>query len=308
MIGNIGLQKIVLVGGSGFIGSYVKSKLTDEGIEVVVLSRNHSSSSADSELAAAVRDPWFDAIDGSDAVINLAGETIAQRWTVTAKKRILESRVQTTKRVGSAIQNAKHPPKIWINISASGFFGNRDDEILTEDSPRGTGFLAEVCEAWEACALESCPPEVSLAIVRLGVVLGSSGGAFPRFWSLTSWGLFGKVGNGKQYVPWVHIEDVARVLNLILDRQLSGVILASSPNPVTSFQFSGAMKDFARRPLQLGIPTLALRIGAFLKFPTSLLSDSQRMVPNRLENEGFSFQYPSLESVLVELGPLVKVR
>lgn len=289
---------VILAGGSGLIGRSLRQRFASKGYRVITLSRTPGPERLvwDGKTLG----EWAEQLETANIVINLTGETIAQKFTSEAKQRILESRVQATSVIAEAIQQSKNKP-YWINASASGFYGDRADEILTEDSSAGTGFLSETCKQWEApvSAVDRA------AIVRIGVVLEPSGGALQPLVKLTKLFLGGTVGSGNQYMPWIHIDDLVSIFVMLAETQRTGgarVWNASAPNPVTNREFMATLREVLERPAAPPAPAFAIQaMGNLIGPDASLILGSTRMVPQRLMHEGFVFRYPVIQDALREL-------
>ena len=293
-------MKVVVTGGTGFLGRALVSALGGRGDEAVVVSRAPSGAS----LPAGVRGVSWDAlpaaVDGADAVVNLAGETIAQRWTDAAKARIVGSRAEAAERVGAALRAAKGRPPLLLNASAVGFYGNRDDEELTEESPAGSGFLAETTLAWEEAARRAVPAGVRLVLLRTGVVLGEEGGALAKMLLPFRLGVGGPLGSGRQWMPWIHREDLVGLLLAALDdARYAGPVNATAPAPVTMKEFAATLGRVLHRPAFAPAPAFAIR--AAMGEMAALVLDGQRAIPAKASALGFRFRFPALEPALRDL-------
>lgn len=286
-------MKILVTGGSGFIGSGLVSALSAGGHEVVVLSRRGGLNAWDpapgGDLPAAAR--------GAEAVISLAGENVAQRWTPAVRQAIRESRVTGTRRLIEAL--AQSPPRIFVSAAATGFYGDRGDEELTESSPAGTGFLAEVCRDWERAAGAASALGMRVVKLRLGVVLDPRGGALRKMLPAFRLGLGATLGSGLQWVPWIHRQDAIALLIAVLENGFAGVYNACAPRPVRNVEFTRALASALRRPAVLRIPRFALR--AMLGGMSQLLLASQRVLPHATEAAGFSFRFRRIDAALRDL-------
>jgi len=292
--------RVVVTGGTGFLGRALVAALAGRGDEAVVVTRDPSRA----ELPPGARGTGWDglatAVDGADAVVNLAGETIAQRWTAAAKARIVGSRAQAAERVGAALRAAKSPPAVLVNASAVGFYGNRGDEELTEASPAGSGFLAETTLAWERAAREAVPDGVRLVLLRTGFVLGEDGGGLSKMLIPFRLGLGGPLGSGRQWVPWVHRDDlVALLLAALDDARFEGPVNATAPAPVPMKELAAALGRVLRRPAFAPAPAFAIR--AAMGEMAALVLDGQRALPEKALALGFSFRFPDLEPALRDL-------
>jgi uncharacterized protein (TIGR01777 family) len=292
--------KVVVTGGTGFLGSALVAALAGRGDETVVVTRDPSRA----ELPPGARGIGWDglatAVDGADAVVNLAGETIAQRWTTAAKARIVGSRAQAAERVGAALRAAKEPPAVLVNASAVGFYGNRGDEELTEESPAGSGFLAETTLSWERAAREAVPDGVRLVLLRTGFVLGEEGGGLSKMLIPFRFGLGGPLGSGRQWVPWIHRDDlVALLLAALDDARYEGPVNGTAPAPVPMKELAAALGRVLRRPAFAPAPAFAIR--AAMGEMASLVLDGQRALPRKALALGFRFRFPDLEPALRDL-------
>ncbi len=308
MAGQAGLlMKIVIAGGSGFLGRPLADSLAAQGHAVVVLTRA-ASATRPSGIRAVPWTPNGEAgafareIDGADAVVNLAGESIAgARWTDEHKRRILDSRVKATRSLTEAIARAAAPPAVLISGSAVGYYGPCGSEIVTEESPAGSDFLARVCVHWEAEANRAASDRTRVVCVRSGLVLERDGGALPQM--LTPFKLFvgGRVGSGEQYWPWIHREDwIALVRWAIGKPTVSGPLNATAPNPVTNAAFAAALGSVMHRPALLPAPTFALRL-MLGEMADTLLLAGQRAVPSKAQQQWFTFRHEEIGGALQSL-------
>ncbi len=271
---------VTLTGATGFIGRALAVRVEAAGHKVQPFS---------------LRSPQ--PLQICDAVIHLAGEPVAQRWTLEAKRRIRESRVDGTRRLIAALPA---PPKVFICSSAVGFYGSRGDEILTETSPPGTGFLAEVCTAWEGAADEASALGARVVKLRTGVVLGGRGGALDRMLPPFRMGVGGRLGSGRQWMPWIHLDDHLDLVEFALGQAgVSGPINAVAPNPVTNREFTVTLARALHRPAFLPAPAIALK--AMFGEMASALLDSQRVIPRAALDAGFVFRHSELGPALQEI-------
>jgi uncharacterized protein len=281
-------MKIAIAGGTGFLGRPLSRALAADGHEVVVLPRAST-----------------DGINGADAVVNLAGESIAgRRWSASHKKRILDSRLTTTRDIVNTIRRASRPPHLLINGSAVGYYGPLGDEIATEETPAGHDFLAEVCVRWESEAMRGASDRTRVVCVRTGLVLERDGGALAQM--LPPFRLFagGPVGSGRQYWSWIHRDDwVALVQWAIATRVVSGAINATAPSPVTNAAFASALGRAMHRPAFMPAPAFALRL-MLGEMADALLLSGQRVVPAKAQRLGFTFNHGELDEALRAIFPL----
>jgi len=300
-------MKVIIIGGTGFIGKKLVRRMLLDGFEISVLGRNFSDElftdprieriSADTMRGG----PWQEAVANAEIIINLAGASIFTRWSNKTKKEIYESRILTTHNIVEALRGKALPSRYLLNASAVGYYGDRQDEIIDEGASGGDDFLARLCRDWEKEAHEATPYNTLVRVVRFGVVLGKHGGSFPKLVNIFKFLLGAELGNGKQWFSWIHEEDLVNaLLFLIKNRDIEGPINGVSPNPVMNTELTRTLAKVVKRPLILPpIPTF------FLKFMLGEFSDvflkGQRVQPKKLESEGFTFQFPKLEEALRNL-------
>ncbi len=305
--------KIAITGGTGLIGSALIPFLTTGGHDVVVISRSRSEeptgSSSDSDISKGIRTfHWnperesFDDVaelDGFDAVINLAGEPIASgRWTKIKKQEIRHSRLESTNTLCKALASLKHPPKVLISASATGFYGDRGNSLLTEESSSGEGFLASVCREWEAISQNATKIGVRVVNLRLGIVLTPRGGALAKMLPPFQCGVGGMLGSGNQFMSWIALEDLIRIIyHSIHDEKISGPVNAVTPQALTNASFTKILGSVLKRPTAIPMPAKVARI-LFGELADEALLASQRVDPRVLTDRGFTFQLPQLEEAL----------
>ena len=293
-------SRILVSGASGPIGAALVPALNASGAAVTCLVRKMAAG-PDQIVWDPARPLPPDSVSGLDAVIHLAGESIVGRWTPAKKRRILESRTQGTGHLAEAAANATPPPRVFISASAVGFYGNRGDEILREDSGSGEGFAAEICRQWEAAAQPAAKAGIRTAQMRFGVVMSADGGALPKMLTPFRLGLGGRMGNGRQWWPWVSVRDVVGAIQQVLhDESLSGPVNTVAPNPVSNAEFTRILASVLRRPALFPMPAFAVRI-IFGEMGEELFLSSQRVVPARLVASGYQFQHPDLKNALQEI-------
>jgi uncharacterized protein (TIGR01777 family) len=248
------------------------------------------------------RGPWVSAIDRADAVINLAGESIAaKRWTNAQKQKILDTRVQATRSLVAAIRGASAPPHVLVSGSAVGYYGPRGSEIVTEETPPGSDFLATVCVKWEEEARRAATAHTRVVCVRTGIVLEKDGGALPQMLPPFRFGAGGPVGSGQQYWPWIHRQDWIDLIRwLLLASNLTGAVNATAPQPVTNAEFARALGRAMHRPSFIPAPAFALRL-LMGEMAEGLLLSGQRAVPKQAERGGFTFTYARVDDALQAL-------
>jgi len=295
-------MKIVITGASGFIGRRLMKLLAGRGHRLHVLSR-HAGTNLPPGVGLTVWDPLGPAPEAAlcdaDAVLHLAGEPVAQRWTAAAKQRIHDSRVIGTRHLVAALANCSPRPAVLVCASAIGYYGSRGDEILNEDSNPGTGFLADVCVAWERETAKAEALGMRVTRIRIGVVLDPRGGALKPMLAPFRLGLGGPLGSGRQWMSWIHASDLAELFRFALENPAPPVLNAVAPGAVTNAEFTRALASALHRPAFLRVPKLALRM-LFGEMADVLVS-SQRVAPAAAEAAGFQFQHPQLAEALGEL-------
>lgn len=291
-------MRIVITGGTGFLGGALVGRLRGDGHAVTVLTRGPGGTGSvhwDPETPAP---EWTSTIDGADGVIHLAGASIAGgRWTSKRKAIIRDSRVTSTRAIVAAIRAARQPPRVLVSGSAMGVYGSRGDEPLTENSPQGSDFLASVGIEWEREALAAAAV-TRVVLVRTGLALGRSGGALPQMALPFYFFAGGPIGSGNQYMSWIHRDDwVEMVRWSLLNDAVSGPLNATAPNPVTNREFAKTLGRVLRRPGFMPTPAFALRL-ALGEMAEALLLGGQRVLPAQAQSLGYAFRYPLLEPAL----------
>lgn len=295
-------MKILLTGATGLIGTAIGIQLVRDGHEIVAISRDPES--AKQTLAfPATHMSWYQLetqpLPEVDAVVHLAGESVfSGPWTSSRRKKIISSRVESTKSLVKAFQNLNRWPKVWINGSAIGFYGDGGDTTLNESSSRGNGFLAGVCDAWES-ATRDIPASCRVVKLRTGLVLARHGGALATMLPLFRAGLGGRLGSGKQWMSWIHLDDVTSVIRFCLTSEhVKGAVNNVAPEPVINRIFTSELSRRLKRPALLPVPKAILKLSGDL---STLFLDSQRVVPEALLQAGFSFKFKNLTSALADL-------
>jgi len=299
-------KRIVIAGGSGFIGSALAREFSARGNEVVILTRSPRPRRDgvrevvwDSEHAG----EWIHFLDGADALINLTGKNINCPHTPENLRGILASRVSSVNVLTAALAQIKTPPSVWVQASAVGFYGDTRNESCDENSPAGTDALAEICRQWESAFATAHLPKTRKVTLRIGFVLGRDGGALPVLARLTKLFLGGAVGSGRQYISWIHLADlVAMFVAAVGQESLTGTFNAVAPNPATNAEFMRELRRGLHRPWSPPAPEFAVRLGArLMKSEPSLALASQRCAPKRFLETGFEFQFPQLRRALDNL-------
>lgn len=293
-------MRILVSGGSGFIGTAVCERLRRAGNEVVTLSRRAAPGAIPWQPEAGVLDPA--AIEGFDGVVHLAGENIgAARWTAARRRAILDSRRHGTRLLAATLAKATRRPAVLVSASGVNYYGDRGDETLTEDSPTGSGFLPEVCRQWEAATEPASDADIRVCRLRIGMVLAPGGGALARLLLPFRLGLGGPLGSGRQWMSWITRDDLAAVIERALaDPSFVGPVNAVSPGVVTNREFTAVLGRVLRRPTVLPAPAFALRL-ALGALADELLLASVRVAPTRLAAAGFAFSDRALEPALRRL-------
>jgi len=290
---------ILIAGGTGFLGTALMRALRADGHQVRVLTRRRRH---EDDLAwapeASTPQSWTRALDDADAIVNLAGESIGSgRWTAARKDAILKSRLHATRALVTALAAAAPRPRVFISASAVGVYGSRGDETLTEASPPGSGFLADVCREWERLALGAATAS-RIVLLRTGLVLSSQGGALSQLALPFRHFVGGPAGTGRQYMSWIHIDDwVAMVRWALTTTAVSGPLNLTAPSPVTNNEFARTLGRVLRRPSFLRAPAFALKF-VLGEMADGLILEGQRVLPARAEALKYVFKYPNLETAL----------
>jgi uncharacterized protein (TIGR01777 family) len=296
-------MKCVVSGGTGFIGRRIVDRLLQGQHYVGVWSRKPGMEKRNAVASFSWDplhgDPPEESVNTMDAVIHLAGEPVAQRWNAVVKQRIRDSRVLGTCRLVDVIGRVQHRPKVLVSASAVGYYGDRGDEVLTESSKPGSGFLVEVCRAWEAEADRAAEFGLRVVKLRIGFVLGKGGGGLAQMVLPFRAFVGGRLGSGKQWMPWIHVDDVAEMFVQAVENEVSGVWNATSPNPVTNAEFTREMGNVLHRPAMLPVPLFGLKLafGELAKY----MVESERAIPDAALTHGYQFRYPELRGALRNL-------
>jgi uncharacterized protein (TIGR01777 family) len=299
-------MRIIITGGSGLIGRALTESLAKDGHEVIVLSRNPAAVKNLPKGARAEKwdgksaQGWGQLADGADAIVNLAGATISERWSDARKKEIRDSRVNAGKAVVDAVKTASKKPGVVVQSSAVGYYGPHGAEEITEESSAGNDFLASICTDWEASTAELDTLGIRRPIIRTGVILDQKGGALPKMLTPIKMFVGGPIGSGKQYFPWIHLKDeVAAIRFLIDNKQARGVYNLSAPKPLTNKEFTQAIGRVLGRPTFMPVPAFAMQ--TMFGEMSTLLLDGQRQMPRRLVQEGFKFQFAEAAAALKDV-------
>ena len=300
-------MRVIITGGAGLIGRALTKNLTADGYEVIILSRapervnnlppGVSAVAWDGRTAAG----WGHLADGVEAIVNLAGENLSSGWwTAGRKRRIRSSRFEAGQAVVEAVEMVSNKPKVVLQVSAVGYYGPHGNEPLHEDAQPGSDFLSSVCVDWEAATAPVEALGVRRVVARLGVVFSLAGGALPRMLLPFKWFVGGPLGSGRQWLSWIHLADAVAALRYLLEHQTAtGSFNVTAPAPLTNTDFSRAVGRVLRRPAFIPVPALALRLA--LGEMSTLVLTGQRVLPQRLQQLGFTFQFPTAEAALRNL-------
>lgn len=295
-------MRVLVTGATGLLGPRLVARLRERGDEVTVLSRDPGRATRNLGVQAEAWDLHNEpaptrAVEGRDAVVHLAGENVAQRWTDSTKRAIMDSRRLGTRHLVQGIRQASVAPSVLVSSSAVGYYGSRGDERLDESSSAGKGFLAEVCQAWEAEAVAARDLGLRVVCVRTGVVLDRDGGALAKMLPPFRAGVGGPVAGGRQYMPWIHADDlVGLLLAAVDDARFEGPVNGSAPEPVTNTEFSRALGRALHRPSIFPVPSLALR--ALYGEMAEIVTEGQRALPGRALALGYRYAHAELDEAL----------
>ncbi len=296
-------MKILVSGSHGLVGSALIKALTGDGHEVIRLVRhNHKLGAFEVEWHPNKGIVDTQQLEGMNAVVHLAGENIAAgRWTDEKKRAIRESRVKGTSLLSDALARLSHPPSVFVSASAIGYYGSRGDELLTEQSPPGNDFLANVCKDWEQATRAAAEKGIRTVHARFGIILDRHEGALAKMLTPFRMGIGGRIGDGKQWMSWIAIDDIVAALKFVLlDAAVSGPVNFVAPNPVTNSEFTTTLGRVLARPTIFPMPAFGARL-AFGEMADALLLSSQRVDPSVLEDRGFPFYWPTLEAAMRHL-------
>ncbi len=304
-------MQILMTGGTGLVGRALIQELRGRGDEIVVVTRDAARAALslpdDVELLEAdpaVAGPWLDRALISDAVVNLAGENIGNGvWTRGKKRRIRRSRIRPTSHLADVLRDRDRPGGVLLSASATGYYGDGGARALSEDAEPGQDFLSMLCYEWERNAQRAESERCRVVCLRFGMILAAEGGALPRLLPIFRRGFGGPIGNGRQYVPWIHLHDVVRAILFALDTAaVRGSVNVTTPDPPSQAEFASELADALGRSARWITPAWILRLGLGKK--AQLLLDSQRAVPNKLKAHGFRWKYAELDRALADLvGP-----
>lgn len=292
------MKKIVVAGGTGFLGRFLTGKFKERGDKVIIVSRSQG------DVQWTEPEDLVAALNGADLLINLAGKSVDCRYNERNKKSILGSRIKTTQMLGEAIMKCNQPPRLWINSSTATIYRHAEDRPMTEQNgDTGTGFSVNVAMQWEKTFFDFHLPQTRQIVLRMAIVLGKQGGVIKPLKRLTQLGLGGPQGSGKQMFSWIHVEDLFRIILFLAEhKEISGAVNCSAPDPVTNEHLMRSLRKALHAKIGLPAPAWLLEIGAVLiRTETELILKSRWVLPERLLQAGYSFQYSSLEPALAEI-------
>ena len=298
------IGRMVIAGGTGFIGTNLARHLADLGCEVVLISRNAPKQEGPWKHAqwdGRTVGEWAKHLEGAAAVVNLAGRTVDCIKTPDHCDEILRSRVEATLTIGKALRDIAKPPPVWVQMATAHIYGDPPEAVCDEDSPFGFGLAPIVGKAWEAAFAEAAPSKMRQVILRTSFVLGANGGAFPKMRMLARCGLGGRVGHGRQGISWIHIDDMSRLITrAIADDSMKGAYIATAPNPVSYDEFMRTLRRSVGMPIGLPAAEWMVRFGAhyLLRTDPELVLYGRYCVSRRLEDEGFQFEFPKIQEAI----------
>lgn len=298
-------SRIVIAGGSGFIGQALAARFIERRHDVVVLTRNAAARTdgvREVVWDGRTHSDWATELDGAAAVINLTGKSVNSRHSDKNRREIISSRVDSVRAIASAIAASDAPPPVWVQASAVGIYGNAGDTLCDESAPHGSDFMAEVCVQWEEAFRAALTPATRGVVLRFGVVLGREGGALPMLARLARLGLGGTVGSGRQYISWIHRDDVVAVVQRALGSRMVGPYNACNHVPETNASFMKRLRKAVHRPWSPPAPAFAVKLGSYvIGVEPSVALGGQRCIPRRLDQEGFVFGHENLSESLMRL-------
>ncbi len=300
------IGKVVIAGGTGFLGKALVRAFEAFGAEIVILSRDQKRVPGARTVVWDARTvgEWAAELDGAHAVINLAGAPVAKRWTKEYQETIIRSRVNPTRAIGQAIRTSTNPPDVWVNASAIGFYGDAGDVMMTEEARPATDFLGRTTSMWEGAATEFMPDKTRLVLLRIGIVLGEGGGAYDVLTKVTRRFLGGQLGDGRQWMSWIHLEDlVGMVVWAVENSEVQGIYNAVAPSPVTNKEFMFELRRAFDRPWAPPVPGFMMKVAEIFGGPPAEAAlSSTRVSAEKALQAGYRFQFPSLRSAVESLA------
>ncbi|HEY0029519.1 MAG TPA: TIGR01777 family oxidoreductase [Bacteroidia bacterium] len=301
------INKLILAGGTGFLGQAIVDRFNSNGTEIIVLTRGGDRKDKNIRYIhwdGKTLDKWAAELEGTDVLVNLTGKSVDCRYTEKNKAEIISSRVNATKVLGDAISKTKNPPKVWMNAASATIYRYSEDTPMDEgQGETGSGFSVDVCKQWEDAFNAATTPTTRKIALRISMVLGKQGGVIPVLSKLVKVGLGGKMGSGKQFISWIHIDDFLNSIEWLIEHQQdSGPYNMASPEPISNKEFMRIMRGTLHRKIGLPATKWMLEIGAFfIRTETELILKSRRVVPGKLLKEGFMFKYGTAKAALTNL-------
>jgi uncharacterized protein (TIGR01777 family) len=292
-------MNVLITGATGFIGNSLVEFLLNKENNIIVLARNKNKVKANVRAVENISE--ISENESIDIIINLAGAPIAKKWTKLYKQELIDSRIGTTRNIATLVKKLKQKPQVLLSASAIGYYGSQLSNIIDETSKPNNEFTHQLCKEWESEALQLEKLGLRVCITRLGVVLGKNGGALQQMLTPFKIGLGGKIGSGNQYFSWIHISDVLKAFYVMMnDAKYNGIYNLTSPNPITNIAFTHALGQQLKRPTIFPMPEFVISL-LFGEMGRTLLLKGSRVIPKRLIESGFSFQYPDINTALQEI-------
>lgn len=298
-------MKVILAGGTGFIGNHLQQFYKSKNAEVVVLSRNVDREAKGIRFVKWKGKPeqnasWIQELEGADLIVNLTGKNVNCRWNENNRKEIIRSRVDSAHAIGRAIETLNAKPKVWVNMSGADIYSPEIPELQTEENhTESKGFLGEVIRHWETAAFEFSGKETRVSVLRTGIVLGKEGGAFPELFKLAKLGLGGKAGSGKQGFSWIHVQDVVGIIDFLRQSEIQGTFNCTSPGVTNNEGFATELRRAIGSKIGLPAPEFAIRLGAqFMGTEADLILKGPKVYPEKLLSAGYKFRFPELKCAI----------
>ncbi len=300
------MKKLIIAAGTGFLGQVLVEHFTDKFDEIVILTRGKSKNIDSIKYVnwdAKTLTGWENELENSSVLINLAGKSVDCRYTENNKKEIYDSRIDSTKILNEAVLNCKNPPKHWLNSSTSTIYRFSLDKQMDEiDGEIGDDFSMNIAKSWEKAFFETETPKTLKTALRTSIVLGKNGGAFVPIKMLAKFGLGGKQGKGNQFISWIHEKDFARAIEFVIEKELTEIVNIVSPNSIRNYDFMKTLREIIGVPFGISTNKLLLEIGSFfIRTETELVLKSRNVIPKRLQENGFTFEYETLEKAFKNL-------
>lgn len=301
------MKKIIIAGGTGFLGECLSNFYVDKGFQVIILTRTEQTDKAPlfyHQWDGRSIGEWAETLEDAEALINLTGKSVDCRYNERNKRLIYDSRLNATRILGTAIAACKNPPKVWINAASATIYRHSLDKPMDEETGEiGTGFSVDVCKKWERAFNEQKVPKTRKVIFRMAIVLGYEKGALQPLKNLARLGLGGKQGPGNQFFSWIHERDFVNIINFVIqNEEIEGVYNVAAPHPVSNYQLMDLIRKILRKPFGIPMPTWLLRVGAVLiNTETELILKSRYIIPQKLLQKNYLFEFPTMEKALSDL-------